>query len=223
MSSVDDEYPKIPTVYARTTYKKKSPVVEGQFSTPELRFLENNNWVWTEKLDGMNVRIQYVSMGAKAKEYLIEFKSRASEESEIPPGLLSLLNEQYRELEGKVWEIFKDRSVVLFGEGIGEGIRKAGRLYGRQQEFVLFDVWVEGWWLERHNVEDVARKLGMPIVPVVGNGTLKGMVELAKEGFHSQWGEFAAEGIVAKPQTELFTRKGERIVTKIEHKDFVKV
>jgi len=39
-------------------------------------------------------------------------------------------------------------------------------------------------------------------------------------GFMSAWGEFKAEGIVARPSIELIARNGKRIITKIKHKDF---
>lgn len=92
---------------------------------------------------------------------------------------------------------------------------------------MLFDVWVPaednplaGWWLERNNVEDVAQKLGLDIVPIIGTGTLHDMVAAAKNGFMSIWGKFTAEGIIAKPTTELCDRAGRRIITKIKHRDF---
>lgn len=43
---------------------------------------------------------------------------------------------------------------------------------------------------------------------------------MTRKGIKSQWGDFIAEGIVARPATELLTRNGERIITKIKHKDF---
>ena len=55
---------------------------------------------------------------------------------------------------------------------------------------------------------------------VTGTLTLDDAVELVRKGFNSQWGEFTAEGIVARPKVELFNREGKRIITKIKHKDF---
>ena len=39
-------------------------------------------------------------------------------------------------------------------------------------------------------------------------------------GKQEYWGDFIAEGIVARPKVTLFTRKGERLITKIKHRDF---
>lgn len=85
---------------------------------------------------------------------------------------------------------------------------------------VLFDVNVGQWWLQRNDVEDVAQKLGVDVVPVIGDGTLHDAVAQAKAGILSTWGDFQAEGIVARPKTELKTRNGHRIITKIKCRDF---
>jgi hypothetical protein len=85
---------------------------------------------------------------------------------------------------------------------------------------VLFDVRVGQWWLQRADVHDVAQKLGIDAVPVIGEGTLHDAVTLAKRGFCSAWGNFEAEGIVARPKVELMTRGGNRLVTKVKCRDF---
>ena len=72
----------------------------------------------------------------------------------------------------------------------------------------------------RPDVEDIARKLNLDVVPIIGSGTLYDMVEKVKGGFNSQWGSFLAEGIVARPSVELKTRRGDRLITKIKCKDF---
>jgi hypothetical protein len=79
-------------------------------------------------------------------------------------------------------------------------------------------------WLERHNVEDVASKLGIAVTPIVGRGTLPEAVEFARQGFVStvsQRPDFKAEGLVMRPAVELRTRRGDRVITKIKHRDFV--
>ena len=109
----------------------------------------------------------------------------------------------------------------LYGEGYGPKIQKGGGNYRADQDFVLFDVKVGDFWLQRGDVEDVAKKLGLDVVPIIGEGTLAEMVELARQGFKSRWGDFIAEGIVARPSVELRSRNGSRLITKIKHSDFV--
>lgn len=99
-------------------------------------------------------------------------------------------------------------------------IQKGGGNYYSDQRAVLFDVHVGEWWLRRLDVEGIAAALGIPVVPIVGEGTLAEMVEMVRKGFNSQWGDFIAEGIVARPRVELKARDGSRIITKIKHKDF---
>jgi hypothetical protein len=72
----------------------------------------------------------------------------------------------------------------------------------------------------RSDVEDVAKSLGIVVVPIIGVGTLSDMIEKVKAGITSTWGDFMAEGIVARPFIELKTRNGSRIITKLKHKDF---
>lgn len=100
------------------------------------------------------------------------------------------------------------------------GIQKGGK-YRKDQSFVLFDVLVEDWILKRVDIEDIAFKLGIDIVPIVGYGTLAEAIALTKTGFKSAWGDFIAEGLVLRPETDLFSCSGKkRIITKVKHKDF---
>lgn len=203
-------YPKIQSVYKRES-EKPFKMLEGQFSTPELEYLANNVWVWTEKVDGTNIRVHWdgekVVLGGK------------SDNAQIPPFLLAKLQEMFP--TSLLQEAFGETIVTLYGEGYGAKIQKGGGNYlSNSVSFVLFDVLIDGWWLRRDSMLDVAEKLSVNVVPVVGNGTLYEMVEVAKAGFRSVWGDFPAEGLVGKPLIELQDRQGRRILTKIKYKDF---
>lgn len=108
--------------------------------------------------------------------------------------------------------------VCLYGEGYGPGIQNGG-CYGKSQDFVLFDIQVDCWWLEDKEVSDIALKLGLVRTPIVGLGTLPEMINITCAGFRSHWGDFLAEGIVARPLVELRNRSGERIITKLKTSD----
>ena len=73
-----------------------------------------------------------------------------------------------------------------------------------------------------NDLEKIAFELQIPIVPIVGKGTLDEGIRLVKKGLQSRFGEFEAEGIVCKPKTQLFDRMGRNIITKIKYKDFKK-
>ena len=212
-----DNYHKIQTVYKRDLDSKYKYLLEGQFTLPEFEYLQNNEWVWTEKIDGMCLDIKYISsLGTNS----IHGKTM---NSQIPSILLNNLRDKfYGDLNYKAMkDIFGEGCLVdLFMEGYGAKIQKGGGNYSSDQEFVLFDVKINDWWLKRKDVEDIGDKLGIRVVPIIGKGTLKEMVEYVRRGFFSQWGPFYAEGIVARPSVELKARDGSRIITKIKHKDF---
>lgn len=206
------EYHKIVTVFERDPETKFRTLREGRFALPEFDYLQNNKWVWTEKVDGINIRVMFdgeLTFGGK------------TDRAQIPAHLANRLNELFLPLKDKFAEMFED-GCCLYGEGYGAKIQKGGGNYRPDQDFVLFDVKIGDWWLQRKDVEDIGGKLGLDVVPVIGTGTLHEMVAKTKEGFKSQWGDFLAEGIVARPATELKARNGGRIITKIKNKDWPK-
>lgn len=207
------EYHKIQTVYKRDADNKYKTLIDGNFALPEFEFLKNNEWVFTEKVDGTNIRIMY------NRENLISFAGKMNR-AQIPPFLLSRLNERFLPLIADFRNIFDDAEVCLYGEGYGAKIQKGGGNYRQDQGFVLFDIRIGDWWFQREDVENIAKQLNLDIVPIIGSGNLFEMVKKAKEGFYSKWGNFMAEGIVARPSVELKMRSGKRIITKIKYKDF---
>ena len=50
------EYTKIPNIFKREEFGKNR-LIEGDFSSDELEYLADNLWVWTEKVDGTNIRV----------------------------------------------------------------------------------------------------------------------------------------------------------------------
>lgn len=208
------EYHKIQTLYKRDMTNKRKTLIEGEWTLAEFEYLANNLWTFTEKVDGTNIRVIF-------KDGAITFGGR-TDDAQIPSQLLARLNAKFLPLAEKLGEVFSDGAAVLYGEGYGAKIQKGGGNYRADQDFVLFDVRVGPWWLQRADVEDVAQKLGIEVVPVIGEGTLHDAVRLAKAGIPSSWGNFQAEGIVARPKTELSTRNGHhRLIAKIKCRDFV--
>lgn len=201
-------YHKIQTIYKRD--QKTHKIIEGDFSRPEFEYLLYNKWRWTEKVDGTNIRI----MPKPEKVYIGGKTDRAN----LPTKLYTNLVDMFP--QGKMAEVFKlGGDICLYGEGYGSGIQKGGK-YCQDQTFVLFDILIDGWWLQREAVEKIATSLGVDIVPIVGYYTLEQAVEIVREGYLSEWGHFMAEGLVGTPEIPLFARNGERIITKIKHCDF---
>lgn len=213
------EYHKINTVFKRKPDGNRAIII-GDYAEPEFEYLKNNIWVFTEKIDGTNIRVMWngesVVFGGK------------TDNAQIPVKLLYKLQELFEGTAKK--KIFQDTfkheeneipQVCLYGEGYGASIQKGGGNYIPDGvDFVLFDVKIGDWWLQRADVEEIAKAFGIKIAPIIGEGTLDEAIEMTKKGFNSQWGEFEAEGIVARPKTELKTRSGHRVITKIKHRDF---
>lgn len=207
-----ETYHKINTVFKRD--RSTNRIVEGDYSCPEFEYLSGNIWSWSEKVDGTNIRVMLkggaVTFGGK------------TDAAQIPAQLVARLNERFLPLATKMQEVF-GCDACLYGEGYGAKIQAVGGNYRADQDFVLFDILVSkinDWWLQRADVEDVAQKLGLDVVPIIGEGTLHDAIAAAKAGIISTWGNFQAEGIVARPKTELKTRNGHRIITKIKCRDF---
>lgn len=205
------EYHKIHTVYKRDPATKFKTLLLGEFALPEFQYLASNEWEFTEKVDGTNIRVMW-----EPETQSVRFGGK-TDRAQIPAMLLDRLQEMFRPCMFASYM----SPVVLYGEGYGAHIQKGGGRYiANGTDFVLFDVIFGGWWLKRKDIEDVASHLGCDVVPVIGHGDLIDMVEIAADGFESKWGPFTAEGIVARPSIHLMSRKGERIITKIKHKDF---
>jgi len=205
------KYHKIDTMFKRDM-DNGGKIIFGQWAVPEIAYLAANDWAWTEKVDGTNIRIYWDAEG-------ISYGGR-TDNAQIPAALIKRLNELFYDRQSKLAEVFPDSGAILYGEGYGAKIQNGGK-YKDHADFVLFDVKIDNWWLKREDVNDVAAKLGIESVPVVGYGTLYEAIDLVtSDNFKSHWGDFEAEGIVARPTTELFTRRGDRIVTKIKTRDF---
>lgn len=206
------EYHKIQTVFFRDPANNHKTLLDWEYAKPEFKYLQASKWIWTEKVDGTNIRVMISDTGD------IRFGGK-TDNAQIPAKLIAHLNDTFLPMRDRLVDIFPDGG-CLYGEGYGAGIKKGGGAYLSEQGFVMFDVSVGNWWLKRESVEDVASKLSVPIVPIVGTGSLVSMVGFVMRGFDSQWGDFLAEGVVARPAVELFTRSGERIITKLKYKDF---
>ena len=223
------EYHEIQTVYERDPANNNRTLLDGVWARPEFEYLAGNRWVFTEKIDGTNVRVTWdtASVGFGGK----------TDEAQMPVALVKRLGELFT-VEGMAAafptitptptrvtdpgfpSVPLAVQVVLYGEGYGARIQKGGGNYSPTAEFILFDVAVGGLFLAREDVTDIADKLAIRVVPEVGRGTLRDAVEIVRNGFKSTFGSFPAEGLVMRPDVELQTRRGHRVIAKVKHKDF---
>lgn len=203
-------YHKIQTVFKRDPATNHRTLLEGQFSLPEFEYLKDAEWVFTEKVDGTNIRVEW-------NDGVGRFAGRTNK-AQIPLFLLGRLQQMFpaTRLAGIADQF------TLYGEGYGNRIQKVGKRYIPDGvDFILFDVRVGDWWLNRDDVADIAERLDCKVVPEVGRGTLLDAVEMTRGGLESLISRgLTSEGLIMRPAVELRTRSGDRIISKVKWKDF---
>ncbi len=206
-------YSKIPSIYKRDPNNKNKTFLDGQFTTPELEWLRDCKWEGTEKIDGTNIRVIY-------EDGKIEFRGR-SDNASIPPMLLKSLHSMFS--VEKLKTVFNE-SLCIYGEGFGSKIQRDGHHYLSDAcSFIIFDIKIGIHWLRREYLENIGRALGIAVVPLIFIGKLMDALNLVEEGFTSRVAQnidYVAEGLILKPPPNLLDRSGNRIITKIKHKDF---
>lgn len=210
------EYPKIETLYNRDP--KTFKVIPGELRMPEFGII--SSWSITEKVDGTNVRVMWYP-----EEKKLIFGGR-TDNAQMPTFLLSYLQETFKP------EMFHDFTgdTILFGEGYGEKIQKGGGNYRKGVAFRLFDVYIDGWWLEPNSIFDIASEMNIDMVPYLA--TIAGFLPQSKDGLYDIAGNTSLvatqdggagceiEGVVARSFPLLFNRKGDRVMWKLKFKDF---
>lgn len=208
------EYHKIETIWERDT-KGNKKLIEDEFRNPTVEYLANNSWEWTEKVDGTNVRIHWDG-------HAVEFGGR-TDKAQIPVDLVNKLYWYFGgERNAQLFEqIFGDKDVILFGEGYGAKIQNGGDYTDGGVDVILFDMLMGDNYQPRSWLEGVAKAFGVKVVPVVGNGMLKGAVEYVKQHPMSMLGNHRheMEGLVCRPNIELKDRCGNRVIVKLKWKD----
>lgn len=219
------EYQKIQTLFKRD---ERNIIIPDQFTYPEFEVLKDLKWECTEKIDGTNIRIELASSGNPEDGIIMSFKGR-TDKAVIPEHLLTKLNWLFdREHLMEVLNITdetQDCNITLYGEGYGAKIQKGVNYISNDVNFILFDVKIGKWWLDRESIKDIADKLGINVVPLMGYMTIPEAIEYVKKGFKSTIAEnkdYDAEGLVLKTPCGLLKRDGERLITKIKTVDFRK-
>lgn len=227
-------YSKINTCFKRVQ-DPQSPlrncIIPDEFSREEFSVLANCKWLATEKIDGTNMSYHFhydtdpIKMDASVEDYL-EINGKTPD-SKIPMLLIekmqSMLTKQdFHRVFLKEDTTFID--VFIFGEGYGSKIQKCGADYIKNDvNFIVFDIKINGVWLQRDSVEEICKQLGLAVVPVVGYMTLFEAIEYTAKGFKSTVAEnkeLDAEGLVLTAPLYMLDRLGNRIITKIKSCDF---
>ncbi len=226
------EYPKIDTLFIRDEKFKVTQVLKD----PATEII--GRWLVTEKVDGTNLRIVFTpaddrpdcgdcGMGLPCPHTWghVDIFTR-TDAGQIPKFLRAKLEELFP--VEKFYTAFPDnpfKRIVLY-------IQKGGGNYRPDDtNFRVFDVLVtsktgKSWWLNWTDVQDVALRLGVSTVPVLGVLGIDTIVSEVRGGIKSivagqdSGTAFQSEGIVARTDPYLLNQHGQRIVFKLKTKDF---
>lgn len=207
------QYHKIENLFERDMEGTKK-LIEGKFRNECVEFLADCKWIFTEKVDGTNVRVIWDG-------HNVLFKGR-TDNAQLPTPLPKRLREIF---EGNASEElfeqkFGEKQVVFYGEGYGGKIQ-AGSLYKESEDFILFDVRVGDIWLKREDVEEIAKSFRLDVVPVILVGTIQEAVDYVKtRPISPVGGKKESEGLIGIPAVRLNDPLGNRIIVKIKVCDF---
>ena len=244
-------YQKINTIFKRDMNPGKFHnciMPEEGFTQPEFEYLRGCLFECTEKIDGTNMSAHLIPIpetacdfrnedGTYSVKYVREIHGKTPN-ANIPVFLRAKMEELFPVEKlmtafnrGVCYETMEDAAkeynsgrVIVVGEGYGAKIQKGGGNYiSNGVDFILFDVMIGDMYLLRESLEDIAVKLDVPIVPLIGYMTVDEAIEFVKKGFKSVIAEnkdYDAEGLVLKTPLGLLGRNGSRIITKIKTCDF---
>ncbi len=206
------EYEKMETIFVRDNNTKK--LNENIYRNETVKFLKDIDWEFTEKIDGTNIRIVWDG-------HKVSYFGR-TDKAQIPSQLMNRLIELFggNVNEEMFEQKFGNTPVMLIGEGYGAKIQKCGGDYRSDNDFILFDVCVNGKYLSRENVKDIANYFNIDIVPTIMIGSLQKGIDYVKTKPKSKIGIANMEGLVARPLIELQDRVGNRVIVKIKVCDF---
>lgn len=109
------EYHKIQSVYKRDPATGMKTFLVGDFAMPEFEYLFRNEWAFTEKVGGTNIRMMWdgvrLSFGGK------------TDATQIPSGVVSALQRHFGGREDVFREKFGETPACIYAEGYGAKIQ----------------------------------------------------------------------------------------------------
>lgn len=209
------EYHKIETIFERDMQGTKK-LIEGKYRNECVEFLKDNEWIWTEKVDGTNIRIYWDG-------HKVSFGGR-TDNAKLPNQLVQRLIVLFAgETNAQLFEQkFGAMEVTFYGEGYGGKIQSGGA-YKKEQDFILFDVMVGNTFLQRENIEEIASAFNLDVVPVIFDGNIMSAVAYVKNKPLSKISEQEkeSEGLIGVPKARLTDFRGNRVIVKIKVCDFI--
>ena len=209
---------KIKAIYKRDP---KGKILIGEFSDDIFNYLGDCCWIATEKIDGTNTRIIWDG-------HRISWKG-ATEKTVMPDFEQKWLSNTFGtpEKEELFEQVFGEKEAIVFGEFCGHKIQKSGELmFPTSNDFIVFDIVINGHWLSYDNMSNVASNIGCKYVKMARTGTLRQIANyIEKNGAsltESTSGNNAPlEGYVCFPSEPLYFSDGTPIKVKVKVRDLV--
>jgi RNA ligase len=110
--------------------------------------------------------------------------------------------------------------VTVYGEAYGGRQQGMGHTYGPDLRFIAFDVAVGDTWLSVPNMDQVARRLGLEVVPWEETPTDLEALDALRDkpsevaAWRGMGSDKKREGVVLRPLEEMTTSNGERVICK---------
>lgn len=213
------EYQKINTLYRFDGTTKK---YTNEITTPEIDYLKDLPWLASEKVDGMNIRVEYDG-------YRVSWSGR-TDKSQLPKEVEGLLQKTFGESEVIFEQNFGNKEVMLFMECYGGKIQ--GGVYGGSERLIGFDVMINGMYLDKRVIKDIFNYFGVETVEFFEVGSLTRLIDKVKDNIKmgvKDMSKYATEdkptekeGFVCVPNVRLLDAQGNRIIVKVKYRDLAK-
>ena len=137
--------------------------------------------------------------------------------------------EKYRQSMIELYQHLECDTLVVYGELFGGNIQ-SGMSYPLEQDFVAFDVKVDGVAQDKIGIFEILRSFGIPTSPVIGVfDTLQEALKvnesfdslLTRQDFNGDDKHKEAEGVVIEPNTPMYHHNGSRVYLKKKTKRFL--
>lgn len=135
------------------------------------------------------------------------------------------INENYTDGVRMFGVKLEEVPVYIYGEFFGKKIQNGGNYDKKKNRFYIFDICQQGWYVPIDILTEYAEKLGLEVVPYLGQMTIPQAEEMVKQGFKTRVPnasnpDYPEEGIVARPIIPIKDPRGKRIIVKIKSCDY---
>lgn len=208
--------------YGKQTKKRKlmvAPILprnetfaEKLWRDPLVAMLASGKWNVRRKLDGENIRIRWDGNEAlwngKTDKFTCDAKFTEYMNS-------TFIEEIFEE------EFGHEKEVIIFGEKMGPKTQ-GNELMLDADEVIVYDVCINGYWLDRYAVQSIAEKFHVrTCYDLMGPNILNrewdlcNIIRFVATGQVKDW-----EGVVCTPTVECRDQQGHRVIVKVKNKDY---